>query len=400
MKKWLVCLIVTLFSSYALASDFLVKVKNNKTQHVRILKHMPKIRSDLYLVSKHEISFFRNASWVSHIEPNHKIFLNQIQIPSDLLREQWWLKNNLGFDISILKAWEKTTGSQNVTVAILDTGIDFNHPDLKNNIWKNEIELHGQSGIDDDKNGYIDDFQGWSFYSNSSDIYDYRGHGTHVAGIIGAEGNNNIGIAGINWNIRLMALNIFPQYIEGRVSDAIKGIDYAIEKKANIINASWGAQPNEIQVEEFKFLKEAVQRAKDAGILFVAAAGNSGKSNEKNGEVPASFPIDNIISVGSINENGKSSDFTNFGESSVHVFAPGEEIYSTLPDNDYGYKSGTSMAAPMVTGLAALILAQNPKLKLVELKEKILNSCTPLKDFKNLCQCQGSISGEMALSNL
>ncbi len=398
-RQGLVCaiaILVLLTPEYSVARGFLVKVK----AHCQLpeLRTRDLISSHLYLLSNEVIQSFRGSPCVEYIEPNHKIEL--YGAPDDLARQQWWLKNKDGLDLNLAKSWQLSTGSQSVVVAVLDSGMAYEHPDLSANLWINEAEWNGLPSVDDDGNGFVDDLRGWSFYPDNNDIYDYRSHGTHVAGVIGAQGNNGIGIAGINWSVRIMALNVFPRYFEGRVSDAIRGIDYAVAQGAHIINASWGTTPDEITKDEFKSLKQAIIRAEQRGVLFVAAAGNSGASNENLGDVPASFGLSNIISVGSVDRYTRISDFSNYGATSVDVFAPGEEIYSSLPRNRYGYKSGTSMAAPMVSGLAALLLSHSPKLSHQELKSKIVESCVPVHSLEHLNRCKGIVSGESLLQGL
>ena len=386
-----------LLTSQLLASDYIVKINENfNRQNHR--ENFSELRPDLILVKKEMIENFRNLSGVIRIEPNHKLKL--YSQPNDLARQQWWLNNKDGHDLDIQNAWNKSTGSNEIVVATIDSGIDLKHPDLQENLWKNQMEIAGEKGVDDDGNGFVDDFYGWSFYPNSNDNQDYRGHGTHVAGIIGARTNNGIGVAAVNWNVKLMGLNVFPRYIEGQVSDAIRGIDYALDNGADIINASIGASVDDITKDEFESFKEAIRRARDKDILFVAAAGNNTKNNDINGDIPASFEIDNIVSVGSMNRYSEPSGFSNYGKKSVDVFAPGEEIYSTLTRKKYGYKSGTSMSAPVVTGVAALMLSMNPNLTYQQIKQKLINSCITLPSLKELNKCGGTLSATQALEKL
>ena len=349
------------------------------------------------MVDEENIAGFRNRSGVLRIEPNHKIHL--YDRPNDLVWQQWWFENDKGLDLDVFGAWAKTTGSKKIVVAMIDSGISLKHPDLIPNLWKNVVEVNGQEGVDDDNNGFVDDFYGWSFYPDTNDNHDYRGHGTHVAGIIGAKGDNGLGVVGVNWNVQLMGINVFPRYLEGQVSDAIRGIDYALDNGADVINASIGAGVNDITKNEFESLKEAVERARDKGVLFVAAAGNNSKNNDVNGDIPASFDVDNIVSVGSMNRYNQASDFSNYGKNSVDVFAPGEEIYSTLTAKSYGYKSGTSMSTPVVTGVVALMLSLNPQLTYGEIKDKLVNSCIEVEALKNLSRCGGTLSAKQALEN-
>lgn len=389
-------IILFIFSFNAFSTDYLVKVNTRQAKSLENFQYKKQIRSDVFLVSKKDLSQWKDLKATTHIEPNRKLYL--LNQPNDLDQRQWWLKSNNGTDINPFPAWKKTTGSKDVIVAVIDTGIDYKHSDLKNNLWRNIAEVDGEAGVDDDGNGFIDDFYGWNFPGNNNDISDVQGHGTHVAGIIGAEGNNGIGITGVNWNVQLMGLNMFPRFgSEATTADAIGAIDYAVANGAQIINASWGGGPNDYEEEEFLLLKESIQRAGDSGVLFVAAAGNDGASNENSGMIPASYDLDSLLAVGSSTKRGRRSGFSNYGLTSVDVFAPGSNIYSTIRRNRYGTKSGTSMAAPVVSGIAALMLANEPQLSIAEIKKRMISSCVPTQTLKSRCVCGGIVDAEKAL---
>lgn len=396
-------IIFTLFIFFAAlptfaATEYLVKISPS-TNPVLLaqIPNLKKIRKNLFVVDKKDIQKIQRISKVIHMEPNHKI--KPTNIPNDLSSELWGLENKeYKNDANVVNAWKQTTGSKNIVVAVIDTGVDFTHPDLADNLWYNTKEINGQNKVDDDGNGFVDDIYGWNTVLNSTDIYDYRGHGTHVAGIIGAKGNNGKGVVGVNWNVSLMILNIFPKNEDGTIADAIKAIDYAVANGAHVINASWGAPSDGVSQNEFTFLTEAIERAKSKNIIFVAAAGNSGTDNDKNGHIPASLSPENIISVGAITRFGWVPSFSNFGETSVDVFAPGVLIKSTLANNYYGNLSGTSMAAPFVTGIIALMLNKNLQLSTQEITQILLNSCTLNPNLTKSCRCQGHIDAALALT--
>ena len=295
---------------------------------------------------------------IEYVEPDYIVYADQIYpsaVPNDPYFNNLWGLHNTGqtggtsdADIDAPEAWNLTTGSPNVVVAVIDTGVDYNHPDLMANIWTNPGEIPG-NGIDDDGNGYTDDVHGINAIADSGNPLDDYGHGTHCAGIIGAVGNNGIGITGVCWTVRIMALKFLNSQGYGYMSDAIECIQYGIAKGAHIINASWGSY------EDSQSLNDAIEAAKNADILFVAAAGNDRNNNDLEPAYPASSDCDNIISVAASDDNDHLASFSNYGPSSVDVAAPGVNIYSTLLNNGFDYKSGTSMATPHVTGLAALI---------------------------------------------
>ncbi|MBL9136297.1 MAG: tandem-95 repeat protein [Verrucomicrobiales bacterium] len=268
---------------------------------------------------------------------------------------QWGLHNtgqtggSPGSDIAALEAWSVTTGSDDVVVAIVDTGVDTFHPDLERNIWVNARETPG-NGVDDDGNGFIDDVHGYDFVSDDADPTDDNVHGTHVAGILGAAGNDENGIVGVAWRVRMMALKAFDEAGAGTLDDTISAIAYAVSAGAKVINASWGTTTRS------RALDEAVAEAVSKGVVFVAAAGNNGT------EVPF-YPaaVASAIAVGATDAKDRSSTFSNHGLF-VDLVAPGDAIQSTLPNGTWGLLSGTSMAAPHVSGLVALLLSLQPAL--------------------------------------
>ncbi len=326
------------------------------------------VRDDVAVAS--EIARLGSNPAVEYVEPNYSIKLLDAGpvFPNDFEFSKMYALHNTGggdakvnADIQAIEAWRFSTGDKRVIVAVIDTGIDYLHEDLRDNIWVNEKEIPF-NGIDDDGNGLVDDYMGYDFVSNDSDPFDDNEHGTHVAGIIGAKGNNGIGTVGVCWNVSLMALKAFDDQGNGTVDDAISAMEYAVQNGARIINASWGLD------ERSRALEEAVQRASDAGVLFIAAAGNNRTDALS---YPASF--ESVLSVGATDNKDARAGFSNYG-ATVDVAAPGDNVFSTLPENSYGFLSGTSMAAPHVSGVAALVLSRFPKYSRQELFDILINS--------------------------
>lgn len=275
------------------------------------------------------------------------------------------------------RAWDIARFSEEVVVGVVDTGVDYNHPDLKDNMWKNPGEVPGNN-IDDDGNGYVDDVYGINGVDRSGNVMDTNSHGTHCAGIIGARGDNGIGVSGVNWRAKIMALNFMPQGW-GFITWAIEAIDYATLMKTRGVNVrvlsnSWGSSGSS------PTLDEAIQRAKNAGIIFVAAAGNSATNNDILGSYPANSP--NAVSVASTDQGDGFSFFSCFGANTVHLGAPGSSILSTVPGGGYESYSGTSMATPYVSGALALLLAHRPELTYNQAIERLFATGRPILDHQ------------------
>ncbi|HUU75418.1 MAG TPA: S8 family serine peptidase, partial [Methanoregulaceae archaeon] len=290
---------------------------------------------------------------------------------------QWALSNSgqevngnigtFGADIGILQAWDVTQGNKEVIIAVIDTGVDITHPDLMDNIWMNANEIPSNN-LDDDNNGYIDDYQGFNFLEMSGDPADDNGHGTHCAGTIGASGNNGIGISGVTWNARVMPLKCLNAQGYGSTADAIDSIGYASMMGADIVSISWGCS------EYDQALYEVISQSP---ALFVCAAGNSGQDNDVYPVYPANYNCENIISVAATGQDDELAGFSNWGQYTVDIGAPGVNIISNCPawkGEPYIFMSGTSMAAPFVAGVAGLIATEEPGISPQELKIRILSS--------------------------
>jgi subtilisin family serine protease len=315
---------------------------------------------------------------VEYAEPNwiyqHQATSNDPQVLNGNL---WGMTGNFGSQASV--AWTNNkTGSSTVFIGIIDEGYQFDHVDLAANAGVNSGEIAG-NGLDDDGNGYKDDVFGWDFAGNNNTVYDGTGddHGTHVAGTIGAVGGNGIGVAGVNWNIKMINAK-FLGANGGTTANAILAVDYFTTLKTRATNKidivatnnSWGGGGYS------QALFDAIQRANNAGILFVAAAGNNGINIDKRLSYPAAYSNPNVISVASITSTGALSSFSNFGAKNVDLGAPGSAITSTLPGNTYGSYSGTSMATPHVTGAVALFKSLNPSATAAAIKDAILSKGT------------------------
>jgi subtilisin family serine protease len=283
-----------------------------------------------------------------------------------------------GNDIGATNAWNFTTGSRSVVVAVIDSGIDLTHPDLVDNLWVNPGEIAGD-GIDNDGNGFIDDVHGWDFVENDGVPQDGFGHGTHVAGIIGAVGNNGTGVTGVNWQVSIMALRIQDDRGVGYTSGVLAALRYATMMRRDYgimivaSNNSWEAPAGYSSVVE-----QAIREHGEAGITFVAAAGNNGTDTDATPKYPGGFDLPNVITVASLTPQGGLASSSNYGATSVDVAAPGTVIQSTYKNGGYGILSGTSMAAPHVTGVAALLAAARPEITVAEVRAAILGTATPL----------------------
>lgn len=363
-------------------------------------KYVKLINADVIKATATEARALATTPGVRYVEAAKPVSI--AKVPNDTRYQvyQWNLWDTYG--IHAENAWDVQTGTSNVVVATTDTGVDYNHPDLNANLWRNP----GESGngketndVDDDGDGIVDDVYGANFVNGTSgDPADNNGHGTHVAGIIGASTNNSMGVAGINWNTRIMALKFLAANGTGNTADAVSAINYAVAHGAKVINASWSSNSNS------QALHDAIHAAGNAGVLFVAAAGNGGNdslgdNNDSAPVYPATFDEANIISVASTDVNGNLSSFSNYGVNSVDVAAPGENIMSTWPNNSYASKSGTSMATPHVAGISALLMASNSTTSMTDIKATILGNTRALPSLQGKVLTGGLVDAAAALGN-
>lgn len=372
---------------------------------------------------EHVVDQYKNHPDIEFIEPNY-IYSIGTTVPNDPSFSTLWGMNNIGqnggttdADIDAPEAWDIATGSPSVVVAIIDTGIDWGHEDLVDNIWQNitggtngrgedadgdgkVIEWNGsnwvfdpgdQNGLDDDGNGYVDDFVGWDFRNNDNNPYDGHFHGTHCAGTVGARADNGIGVAGVTGNVQLAALKFLSDTGGGSASDAVGAIDYCIAMDIPISNNSWGGNISSSSLEQ------AIGRAEAAGHLFVAAAGNNNRDTDLSPAFPASYVNANIISVAATDRNDVRASFSNYGDITVDLGAPGVDIYSCVPNDNYGSTQGTSMAAPHVAGACALLWGNNPSRTWVEIKNAILNSVDPNVSLDGNCVSNGRLNLHSAM---
>ena len=398
----------------AVAGEYIVKMKNSvgafSTQNVQAMMApiAAKVKSEISksqrtmvvqksILERPEavIEQLSKMPGVEFVEPNY--IYHASALPNDSrLNDLWGLvnsnKSSGGVDIDAQDAWAISTGSENVVVAVIDTGVNYNHPDLKNNMWVNTAEANGTPGVDDDGNGFIDDIHGYDFANSDGDPMDDNDHGSHCAGTIGAEGDNGIGVVGVNWKVSIMALKFLTGSGGGTLEDALKSIDYATQMGVDVMSNSWGGGG------ESQTLREAIERAEQAGILFIAAAGNAANNNDAAPSYPASYNVPNVVSVAAISDRGDLASFSNYGATSVHIAAPGVDIVSTNKNGGYVSLSGTSMATPHVSGVAALVLANEPGLSYSQLKERLLATSQPLAKLRGKVS-HGVLNAYNALTN-
>ena len=319
---------------------------------------------------------------VAGIEPDFAI--RPTAVPDDpSFTDQWGLRNtgqsggSRGGDIAAVAAWDVTTGSRSVVVAVIDSGFDYTHPDLAANAWRNPGEVPGD-GLDNDGNGFVDDVHGWDFANDDADPMDDDGHGTHVAGTIGAVGDNGVGVTGVSWQVSIMGLKFLDAEGSGSISDAIAAISYATRMRrefgVNVVatNNSWGGADRSLA------LRAAIAEGGAAGILFVTAAGNDGVNGDRRANYPANEDLDAVIAVTATNRSNRLPAFATYGPVHVDLAAPGAAIRSTVPGGGYATFSGTSMAAPHVTGTIALLATANPAASATAIRGAILSTTRPL----------------------
>ena len=332
---------------------------------------------------------------VEYAEPNYEISIDQAAHDANpagandpRFNEQWALRN-----ISLPQGWVRTKGSSEIVVAVLDSGVEYTHVDLVNNIWTRPATV---APYRDRDLGTVDDIHGYNAVANDGDPRDENGHGTLCAGVIGAECGNNAGICGVNWKTQIMPLKFMNASGFGYVADAVEAINYAIERKRagvnlRVINASWGLN------QSSRALEDVIRKAYEAGILFVAASGSTAANNDASPHYPASYSVRNIISVAATDQRDTLAQFSNYGAKSVQLAAPGKDVLTTTLGNDYEQHSGTSIAAAVITGVAALALSARPNLSVDELRLLLLRSVDTLPGLRDKVSTSGRINAAKAV---
>jgi thermitase len=364
-----------------IAGDFVVLEASEKsTQSLMVqLKHFPE---------------------VVYVEPN--FIYKAISSAVDPLYEKLWGLTNTGSnepdrnggssgsvgiagaDINAQKAWGITKGSKNVVIAVIDTGIDYNHEDLKGNIWINTKEIAGNNK-DDDGNGYVDDIHGWNAFAKNGNPMDGNAHGTHCAGTIGAKHGNGVGVAGVMNEVSLMAVKFLSDEGSGNLADAVVAIDYATKMNVDIMSNSWGGGGFS------QALDDSIKAAKNKGILFVAAAGNDGTNNDSAPHYPSNYDVENVVSVAAHTNQDTLASFSCFGKRTVHVAAPGHNILSTTPGNAYKVFSGTSMATPHVSGVLGLFIAQEGRQNVKVVRDRLMATTVPSGAYRKSTMAGGRV---------
>jgi len=344
---------------------------------------------------KRSLKSFKNSPSVMHAQPDYMWHADAE--PNDTSFNSLWGMHNTGqtggtydADIDAPEAWDVTVGNHGIIVAVIDTGVDYTHPDLNDNMWTNPGEIPG-NGLDDDSNGFVDDVHGYDFVNDDGDPMDDYYHGTHVAGTVGAEGSNGEGVAGVCWDVSIMALKFLNASGYGSTVDAIASIEYATQMGAKVMSNSWGGGPYD------QALKDAIDAAGALGITFVAAAGNDGQNNDSTPAYPSNFDSDNLIAVISSDQNDAKSSFSNYGLNSTDLAAPGSRIYSCALGGGYRSLSGTSMATPHVAGACALLLSINPYLTASEIRQILIETVDP--SLPGSCVSGGRLNIARAVAN-
>lgn len=383
-------------------TELVVKLKPGKT--------LPNFGSDskvqnlfgnVYVIRNKNVSILeeklKNNPNIEYVERNHRAEKSPLPVAfpapvnadksfnaslfNDPKTDKIWSFNDAaqnGVSVNAAYKLHGTSATQTIIVAVVDTGIDYTHEDLKDVVWVNEGEIPG-NGIDDDNNGYVDDVYGINTLTRDSqgratgNNKDTHSHGTHVSGTIGAKQNNGIGITGIASNVKIMGIKTVPNNSDETDVDVAESFIYAAKNGAKIINCSFGKDSNEgknLIPDTLKYIQD------NYGVLVIAAAGNSSANIDKYPTYPASHPSENLLIVASTTNTGALSGFSNYGKINVDVAAPGSNIYSTTPGNRYEMMSGTSMASPTTTGVAAEILSHYPNLSPIQLKQVLMGSVT------------------------
>ena len=355
-----------------------------------ILKDFSDIVSGLYLLKTDEdvttvVSAYASTAGVIYAEADRVVTAQAVPNDPKYADGSLWSLTNA----QAQGAWDITTGSDEVIIAVIDSGIKYDHEDLKDNMWINTNEIPN-NGIDDDGNGYVDDYYGYNFIDETSDPMDDNGHGTHCAGTIGAVGNNGIGVTGMNWNTRLMALKVLGSNIGGNSSAILEALAYAYKNGAKIASMSLGGGYGRAENDVIRELSD--------DILIVAAAGNESTDNDKIPVFPSSYTAKNVLSVAAIDKNNTLADFSDWGLSSVDVASPGVGIMSTTFDGGYGLMSGTSMATPLVSGIAGLMLSANSNLKPYQIIGIIKETADPVEALEGKIATGAKVNATAAVN--
>ncbi len=339
-------------------------------------------------------TWMQNDPAVRYVEPNGVIHVDSIPPNDPGFNQQWGLYNaGTGVDINALNAWQTTQGSSSTIIAVIDSGLDLTNPDFSGRLWVNTAEATGQPGVDDSHDGYVDDVFGWNFRDHNNNLADYAQHGTHVAGLIAANANDHYGVAGVNWNARIMPLKFIGPDGSGNVADAVQAIYYAVNHGARIINASWGG------IDYSQSLNDAISYADSHGVVFVTAAGNESANNDTKPSYPALDRLGNLISVAAVDAFGRLASFSNYGPNTVDIAAPGVSILSDLPGGGLVSYSGTSMSTPFVTGVASLVAGMHPTWNAEQIVHQVVATAKPMPTLRGLIASGGIVDAAAAVGS-